>query len=206
MIKAALPRLWHMLLGWGFVGVIYTLTDRLQSAGRVISPSLIDRLIAFNPHAIWLYLSFFIMIPLAYLLAPTERVKGLARAMQFSALGAGVVYVAWPTTMVYPLDHGTSLSSSVLSALAQFDSKQNCLPSLHMALTVLAVWAVGDAKHKVRTLFFTLWAVAIAFSILQLRRHLLIDLVCGALLALAALWFAPRIGLVRWRAARREVR
>jgi hypothetical protein len=196
MIKVILPRLWHMLLGWGCVGVVYNLTDRFQSEGTVISPSLIDRLIPFSPHAIWLYLSFFIMIPLAYLLAPIERVKGLALAMQLTAIGAGVVYVLWPTTMAYPLDHGTTLSSDVLSALTQFDSRQNCLPSLHMALTVLAVWAVRNERHKVRTVLFILWAAAIAFSILQLRRHLSIDLVSGALLALVSTWFVERMGLI----------
>ncbi|MDR6919002.1 membrane-associated phospholipid phosphatase [Pseudomonas sp. 3296] len=204
MIKVILPRLWHMLLGWGCVGVVYNLTDRFQSEGTVISPSLIDRLIPFSPHAIWLYLSFFIMIPLAYLLAPIERVKGLALAMQLTAIGAGGVYVLWPTTMVYPLDHGTTLSSDVLSTLTQYDSKQNCLPSLHMALTVLAVWAVRNARHKVRTVLFILWAAAIAFSILQLRRHLSIDLVSGALLALVAAWLVERMALTRYRAVRGE--
>lgn len=198
-------RLWQMLLGWGSVGVVYNLSDRLQGAGTVISPSLIDRLIPFSPHAIWLYLSFFLLIPAAYLLAPMERVKGLARAMQLTALGAGVVYLAWPTTMVYPLDQGTSLSSTLLSALAQVDSRQNCLPSLHMALTVLAVWALGDARHKVRTAFFIVWALAIGFSILQLRRHLLVDLVSGALLAWMAGWLVQRMGLMRYRAVRGEV-
>ena len=205
MIKSVFPRLWQMLLGWGSVGVVYNLSDRLQGAGTVISPSLIDRLIPFSPHAIWLYLSFFLLIPSAYLLAPMERVKGLARAMQLTALGAGVVYFSWPTTMVYPFDQGTTLSSTVLSALAQVDSRQNCLPSLHMALTVLAVWAVGDGKHKVRTAFFVVWAVAIGFSILQLRRHLLIDLVSGAQLAWVVGWLVQRMGLIRYRAVRGEM-
>jgi len=205
MIKTNLPRWWYMLLGWGTVGFVYNLTDRLQGPGTVILPSLIDRLIPFTPHAIWLYLSFFLLIPLAYLFAPMERVKVLAKAMQLTALGAGVVYVAWPTTMVYPIDHGTTLSSAVLSVLAQVDSRQNCMPSLHMALTVLAVWAVGDGKQKVRTAFFVIWAIAIGFSILQLRRHLLIDLVSGALWALVAVWLAQRAGLVRCRAVRGEV-
>jgi hypothetical protein len=191
-----------MLLGWGGVGVVYNLTDRFQGAGTVIPPSLIDRLIPFSPQAIWLYLSFFIMIPLVYLLAPIERVKGLALAMQLTAMGAGAVYVLWPTTMLYPLDHGTTLSSDVLSALTQLDSKQNCLPSLHMALTVLAVWAVRDARHKVRTMLFILWAAAIAFSILQLRRHLSIDLVSGALLALVVGWYVERMGFFRYCAVR----
>jgi membrane-associated phospholipid phosphatase len=42
-----------------------------------------------------------------------------------------------------------------------------------------------------------LWALAIAFSILQLRRHLLVDLASGALLAFLAGWLAQRIE--NWR-------
>ncbi|MDW5498641.1 phosphatase PAP2 family protein [Serratia proteamaculans] len=185
-------RLWQMLLGWGWVGVVYSCTDRLQGAGTLLPPSAIDRWIPFSPAAIWLYLSFFIIIPLGYLLAPIPRVRWLRGAMQLSALGAGAVYLLWPTTMVYPQDHGVGLSSKLLAALTQVDSLQNCLPSLHMALTVLAVWALSDRQRKVRTALLMLWALAIAFSILQLRRHLLVDLVSGALLAFLAGWLVQR--------------
>ena len=179
-------RAWHLLVGWGSVGVIYTLTDHLQGPGRIITPSAIDRVITFSPHAIWLYLSFFIVIPVGYLLAPLERVRWLSLAMRLTALGAGFVYLVWPTTLAYPLDPGTSLSSTMLLALIQVDSAQNCLPSLHMALMVLAVWAIGAAKRPLITWVCAIWVVAIGFSILQLHRHLLIDIVSGALLALVA--------------------
>ncbi|CAI0744070.1 PAP2 superfamily [Serratia entomophila] len=192
MMKTLPYRLWQMLLGWGLVGVIYTCTDRLQGAGALIPPSTIDRWIPFNPAAIWLYLSFFIIIPFGYLLAPVGRVRWLAAAMQLTALSAGAVYLLWPTTMTYPADGGTGLSSRLLAALSAVDSRQNCLPSLHMALTVLAVWALSDRRRKLRTALFILWALAIAFSILQLRRHLLIDLVSGALLALFVGWLVQR--------------
>lgn len=197
MMKMLAYRLWQMLLGWGFVGVVYSLTDRLQGSGTLLPPSAIDRWIPFSPMAIWLYLSFFIIIPLGYLLAPMPRVKWLRTAMQLTALGAGAVYLWWPTTMAYPQDSGVGVSSKLLAALTQVDSLQNCLPSLHMALTVLAVWALSDRLRKVRTALLMLWALAIAFSILQLRRHLLVDLASGALLAFLAGWLAQRIE--NWR-------
>jgi membrane-associated phospholipid phosphatase len=192
-MKTILFRLRQMLLGWGFVGVIYSSADRWQGAGHLISPAAIDRWIPFSPAAVWLYLSFFILIPLGYLLAPAHRVKWLATAMQLTALGAGAIYLLWPTTMAYPVDSGTGLSSEVLAALIGVDSAQNCLPSLHMALTVLAVWALSDRQRKVRTVLLLVWAAAIAVSILQLRRHLFVDLASGALLALLAGWLALHI-------------
>ncbi|BEO42841.1 acid phosphatase [Serratia marcescens] len=204
-MKSALFRLWHMLLGWGTVGIVYNLTDRLQGAGTLLPPSALDRAIPFNPTAIWLYLSFFLIVPAGYLLAPLPRITWLTRAMQLTALGAGAVYLLWPTTMAYPQNDGVGISAQLLAALTRVDSPQNCLPSLHMALTVLAVWALSDGERKVRTALWMLWGAAIAFSILQLRRHLFVDLAGGALLALCAGWLALRMKTLRRRVVKGEM-
>ena len=176
----------QLLLGWGSVGVIYHLVDRLQGAGQVIPPSWVDKMIPFSASAIWLYLSFFLIIPLGYFLAPLNAVRWLARAMQLAALGAGAVYLIWPTTLIAPTDPGAGMASSLLKTLMAVDSAQNCLPSLHITLTMLAVWAVAKSRHTLTTLIFIFWGIAIAFSILQLKRHLFIDLVGGVVLASVA--------------------
>lgn len=204
-MKNALFRLWQMLLGWGTVGIVYNLTDRLQGAGTLLPPSALDRAIPFSPSAIWLYLSFFLIVPAGYLLAPLQRIKWLTLAMQLTALGAGAVYLLWPTTMAYPQNDGVGISAQLLAALIQVDSPQNCLPSLHMALTVLAVWALSDGERKMRTALWMLWGVAIAFSILQLRRHLFVDLAGGVLLALFAGWLALRMQTLRGRVVKGEM-
>lgn len=198
-------RLWHMLLGWGTVGVVYTVADRLQGVGTLLPPLVFDRIIPFSPTAIWFYLSFFLIVPAGYLLAPHQRIKWLTRAMQLTALGAGAVYLLWPTTMVYPQNDGIGISAQLLRVLTQVDSSQNCLPSLHMALVVLVVWALSNSERKVRTALWALWGVAIAFSILQLRRHLFVDLASGALLALFAGWAALRMDTLRRRVVKGEM-
>lgn len=194
-MKEMIYRLWQMLLGWGFVGLIYNSTDRWQGAGYQLTPSWLDRAIPFSPHAIWLYLSFFLIVPLCYLLCPLSRIKWLRSSMQLAAIVAGAIYLLWPTTMDYPVDQGGSLSSTMLAALIGIDSKQNCLPSLHIALTALAVWAVADSRKKWRSVLLSVWGLAIAFSILQLRRHLLVDLLSGAVLAMAVGYACQH---VRW--------
>ncbi|QDX99087.1 inositol phosphorylceramide synthase [Pectobacterium carotovorum subsp. carotovorum] len=178
-----LLRLKALLFGWGTVGVVYQLSAQFQGQGTVLPTSLVDEWISFSASAIWLYLSFFIIVPLSYLSCPMVRLAGLRQATQLTAVMAGVVYLIFPTTMVYPQVVGDDLSTHALQLLLRIDSPQNCLPSLHMALTVLAVWAMSDGQQKVKTGFYLLWGVAIAFSILQLRRHLFIDLVTGAMLA-----------------------
>ncbi|WP_422762877.1 phosphatase PAP2 family protein [Pectobacterium zantedeschiae] len=178
-----LLRLKALLFGWGSVGVVYQLSAQFQGQGTVLPPSIVDEWIPFSPSAIWLYLSFFIIIPLSYLSCPMTRLAGLRRATQLTALIAGIVYLTFPTTMTYPQVVGDDLSARLLQLLQRIDSPQNCLPSLHIALTVLAVWAMSDSQQKVKTGLYLLWGAAIAFSILQLRRHLFIDLVTGAMLA-----------------------
>ncbi|EEZ4383734.1 MULTISPECIES: phosphatase PAP2 family protein [Escherichia] len=183
-----LLRLKQMLLGWGTVGVIYNLSDYLQGQGYQLTPSVIDNLIAFSPSAVWLYVSFFILVPLGYLSTPLSHLRWLAHSTQLSALVAGMIYLLWPTTMQYPSFGQSGISAGALNGLIAIDSSQNCFPSLHAALTLLAVWAIAKKGSCWLTLMSVVWAIAIAFSILQLRRHLFIDLVGGALLASVCGW------------------
>ncbi|SQI36117.1 PAP2 superfamily [Leminorella richardii] len=187
-----LERLKFMLIGWGTVGVVYTLSDRLQGEGFRLTPWRIDSLIPFSSGAVWLYLSFFLIVPLGYLLTPPTRLRWLSRAMQLSALGAGAVYLLWPTTIDYPQYTGEGFTRTLVDALLTVDSSQNCFPSLHVALTMLAVWAIAQRRQTFLTVASVVWAVAIAFSILQLRRHLFIDLLGGAILVWGCGWLAVR--------------
>lgn len=188
----ALFRLKHMLLGWGCVGLIYNTADRWQGVGQVLQPGPIDQLIPFDPAGVWLYLSFFLLIPAAYFASPEKRLLWLRTAFQLAALTAGAIFLAWPTTLNYPAAPGSSLSSTLLAALSQVDSVQNCFPSLHMALTVLAIWALHDEQRPAKNALFWLWGLGIAFSIIQLRRHLFIDLAAGTGLGLAVGWLCRR--------------
>lgn len=186
-------RLKALLLGWGSVGVVYAATDVLQHAGYKLPPMWVDTLMDFSPSAIWLYLSFFILIPLGYFLTPLSQVKCLMRATQLAALFAGAIYLAWPSTMDYPTVSGEGVSVDMLRLLLAVDSPQNCFPSLHMALTLLMVWGISQRGQWHYTLGTMIWGAAIAVSILQLRRHLFIDLLGGTALALLAGVLAVKI-------------
>lgn len=201
-MNAIKPRLWHMLLGWGAVGVAYALSDRLQGKGYHLTPMAIDSSIPFSPSAIWLYLSFFLLVPLGYLLVPRDRLRWLTCAMQLSALGAGVIYLLWPTTLHYPTYSSDGSASQLLTWLISVDSPQNCFPSLHAALTLLSVWAIAARRQGVLTVASLVWALAIGYSILQLRRHLFIDLLGGGMLAWGCGWLTLR--LERRRTLHRE--
>ena len=179
-------RLLHLLAGWGSVGLVYFSCDLLQGQGVLLPETALDRAIAYSDTAIWLYLSFFILIPYAYLVADAARVRWLARAMALSALACGVVFLLYPTTLAYPpVGEGNAWSTQLLRQLQAADSAQNCLPSLHGALTLLCVWALCDKRHLLRSVLTVLLGVAICYAIIALRRHVSIDLAAGLFVGIA---------------------
>ena len=179
-------RLLYLLAGWGSVGLVYFSSDLLQGQGVILPETVIDRAIAYSDAAIWLYLSFFVLIPYTYLVVSPARVRWLARAMAVSAVICGVVFLLYPTTLAYPpVGDGMGWSTQVLRMLQTMDSTQNCLPSLHGALTLLCAWALFERERPMRSLLAVLLTLGICYAIIALRRHVSIDLGAGLLVGLA---------------------
>ena len=185
-------RIGMMLAGWGAVGLCYAAGRLTLRVPYVLRESMLDRLVAFNASAIWLYLSFFLIVPAAYLVAAPERLKPLTRAMQLSAAVAGIVFVIWSTTLVYPAIPSGTTGGIVLGALAASDSSYNCLPSLHGALTLQCVVALWQQERPWRNAVVLVWGLAVMWSVVAARRHLSIDLGAGMMLGAACAWFAAR--------------
>ncbi|MGF6245209.1 hypothetical protein P3T42_006987 [Paraburkholderia sp. GAS38] len=196
-----LARLRFMLLGWGAVGVAYT-TGRVLSGTPILLPeTALDRLIPFNPAGVWLYLSFFLLVPLAFLTTDAARVPRLARAMQLCAVVSAVIFVLWPTTLHYPPIPSGAAGASLLDGLIASDSAQNCFPSLHGALTLLCVAALCSRRRPVASVLAVLWGFGIGWSVIQTRRHLAIDLGAGMLLGCASGWLVAHLSRLRDRRA-----
>jgi hypothetical protein len=179
-------RLKHMLLGWGCVGLVYFSTGHLEGRAVALPETALDRMIAYNPGAIWLYMSFFVLIPYTYLAGPAARVAWLARSMQLCAVLAGVAFVLYPTTLQYPrAGQIEGAGGQVLALLLAQDSPRNCLPSLHGGLTLLCVWALLERARPLRSACAIALGVAICYSIIALRRHVALDLAAGLAAGLA---------------------
>jgi membrane-associated phospholipid phosphatase len=193
-MKPYLQRMRAIALGWGAVGLVYSSSSILQRQGIVLQESALDRMIPYDPHGVWLYLSFFVLIPLTYASIELRRVPWLTRAMQLCALVCMMVFMLWPTTLVFPPITGDSISDAAMRLLAAGDTTQNCLPSLHGALTLLCAWALLDRGRPWRSLLAVLWGLGIAYATVQTRRHLSMDLAAGMLLGLICGYVSQR----RW--------
>ncbi|MBN3751635.1 inositol phosphorylceramide synthase [Paraburkholderia sp. Tr-20389] len=185
-------RIGLMLAGWGTVGLCYSVGRLTPHVAHVLNEGILDTLVPFDASAVWLYLSFFLLVPAAYLFAAPDRLTPLTRSMQLSAAVAGAVFLAWPTTIVYPAIPPATIGGTVLTALAGADSPRNCLPSLHGALTLLCVVALWERKRPWRNAAVLVWGLAVMWSVVAARRHLSIDLGAGVMLGAVCSWFATR--------------
>ena len=192
-----------MAAGWGAIGVVYTISGlRGAEVAYVLTPSAIDLWFTFSPSAIWAYMSFFLFVPLGFYCTPPNRVKWLCSVMAVSALGAGIVFATFPTTMTVPAVTQEGLSAEALKLLMRYDAVVNCLPSLHVTLTTLVLVSLWETGRLWRNALVTTWAAVIAISILPLHRHQFVDFLAG--LALAMLACVVVAGMTQYRIARRE--
>ncbi len=136
-------RLRHMALGWCSVGLVYGICGALQGVGTVVPETALDRAIPFSTSGIWLYVSFFALIPagvsagrhVAPALAGTRHADERARERRCVSL--------WPTTLHYPPLTDASLPGSVQRMLIAHGLEPELPASLHGALTLLSVWALA---------------------------------------------------------------
>lgn len=177
-------RLIHMLWSWGTVGLIYGTTRFMPGERWLIPETWVETRIPFSASGIWLYLAFFLFVPWAFFTAPENRIYHLRYAIQISAIISGIIFILFPTSLSYPTLPTDSIHATALHILLMVDTTQNCLPSLHAALTLLALTSLWDWKKRWQNLLYLSIAIAIGFSIIQLRRHLFIDVTAGLLVGL----------------------
>jgi len=185
-----LRALYEMILGWGTVGLVYLGLGWRDSQPVTIPELWLDHQLSFAPTAIWMYLSFFILIPYTYFSVHPNTLCRLRYSMQISALVSGLFFFLLPTQLNYPPINQQGISADLLKVLIGIDSHQNCFPSLHASLTTICVIMLCDKEKKVRSLLFLVLGVAIGISIIKLRRHLTIDVGAGILVGVVAYYLS----------------
>ena len=184
----------QLFWAWAFVGCCYTLASVWPNTVQpwVIQPSFIDKAIGFQ--ALWLpvYVSFFVFIPYGFFTLPSGQLPVLRTAFQTCGVVSALIFILFPTTLVYPDASTAKLGAGAWWAWwHQMDTPQNCLPSLHASLTTMVWLAIlrssPQAACKQRVLM-SVWYGLILFSILACKRHFALDVVAG--MALGGVCFA----------------
>ena len=97
---------------------------------RVMPATALDRLIAFQPGALLLYLSLYLYIPIAPWLLDNKRdLNACCLALSGLCLVGLVIFFFWPTAIPRP-------DSANYRPLIAIDKPRNVFPSLHAAFAV----------------------------------------------------------------------
>jgi membrane-associated phospholipid phosphatase len=180
----------HAAVG-GWIALIYYGPQVWPLFDAVPAPVLpMDRWIPFQPAWALVYQSVFIVHTFALWL-PRDREAVKCYALKLAGVFAcgAVVFWLYPTLSPRPAQSGSLLHDWLIAAV---DGPRNAFPSLHAAMGLLAVAAVGAHLRACRVspwwrIALAVWWIALLYSTLATRQHRLLDLLAGILLGLLAL-------------------
>jgi membrane-associated phospholipid phosphatase len=187
-----------------FLGYFHTLRHPVHPV-FVMPTTALDALVPFQPQALAAYVSLWLYVGLApgMLLRLRDLVAyGLwAAAMCFCGL---LIFYFWPTAVPPPdVEVGRYPGFALLQGV---DAAGNACPSLHVAAAVFtALWVerlmrIVGAPAWLRLLNLV-WMLAIAWSTVAIRQHVVLDTLAGAalgaLFAGLSIWLNPWLGQAR---------
>lgn len=172
-----------------FAGYFMTLRCHLFPA-TVMPSTRLDQFIGFHPSALIPYVSLWAYVPLApALLDQSETLLGYLWTATGISVTGFATFIFMPT--MTPRAHVDWATHPAFEFLKSADHSHNACPSLHAAFAVLtALWLdkslreIGPAG-RVRLLNLA-WCLAILYSTLATKQHVVVDVLAGTALAISA--------------------
>ena len=185
------------LLGAFTVGylIFYTYPNLFPlSPPRYLPLLAIDRQTPFLPWTFVIYTSDYVLIllPFFWLKAPAAF-NAYARMLFAVLIGCGLFFLFLPTA--YPRPPYPKVDNLLIAGLMNFiaaaDNPTNSFPSMHVALTGAASWAVRVFGRRIHLLFW-IWTLAVFASTMTTKQHYFVDILGGiaVMVSIAALEWA----------------
>jgi membrane-associated phospholipid phosphatase len=185
------PRFWLKAIGTTafmtlfFMVYIHLLKNPARSV-YTMPLTVVDEWIPFQGWAVLLYVSLwvYVSLPVALMVSARDVMAFGWRIALLCLIGLACFYL-WPTAV--PPAHIDWALYPGLSVLKGVDAAGNACPSLHVATAVFsACWlhwmAPGIGAGRRWRMVNALWCVAIAYSTVAIRQHVVLDVCSGALL------------------------
>lgn len=171
-----------------FFGYLYLLKNPVFPV-TVMPLTGLDKLIAFRPEALYLYLSLwlYVSLPPAFLETKPELYSFL-RYVGALCLAGMACFLGWPTA-VPPSDVAWH-DFPGFSWLKGVDDAGNACPSLHVATAVFSgIWldrliSEADSPNALKAINWV-WCLGIVYSTLAVKQHVVVDVLAGGLLGIA---------------------
>ncbi len=135
--------------------------------------------------------------PLYFIITDDKKaIKTLAYGLLLIYVIALPFYLFFPVTNVYTFYGAESALETVIPSVESFfysvTTLNNCLPSLHVAMTLLIAKSVSVAKNKRYAYFTYFCAVSVILSVIYLAIHWITDVICGVLLAFGVFYLQKK--------------
>jgi ketosteroid isomerase-like protein len=154
----------------------------------VMTESAFDAWFGFAPRAVWIYLSLFLLMPIAPMQMQTRRQLGrYALGVVTMSLSADLLFLFWPTIVIRPVDE---VGSSLYASLAILDLPLNAFPSLHAAMAVYSALCCEQIFSQIRRpllwrIIIWSWVMIIIWAMLATKQHVALDAIGGIVLGVA---------------------
>ncbi|MEF8879405.1 MAG: phosphatase PAP2 family protein [Candidatus Thermoplasmatota archaeon] len=128
-----------------------------------------------------------------YLLLKNDKkaMKNLAWGLLLIYIFALPFYLLLPITNVYTFYNIDSALETAIPGIEQFfynaTTYNNCLPSLHTAVSILIAYVGGFTGNKKYALFTKTCMILVITAVIYLSIHWLLDVIAGVALALAVI-------------------
>jgi len=183
-----------------FFVAYFHLLHHPEHAVTSVPLTALDRIIPFEPAALFVYLTLWLYVGAGPGLQPNLRAL-VAYGVWIGGLCAAglVIFLIWPTNV--PSTGVDPSQYAGFSMLRGVDAAGNAFPSMHVATATFTMFRLQDVWRRigapvlVQVVDLT-WCSAIVLSTLFIKQHVVLDVISGALLgasfAVASLC-APRL-------------
>jgi len=146
--------------------------------------------IAVYPFTLWFSPAYFLITD------NKKAMKTLAYGLLLIYIIALPFYLFMPITNVYTHYNVNSALESVIPSVENFfyttTTYNNCLPSLHTAMTILIAYTVGLTGNRKLTYFTYFSMISVIISVIYLSIHWITDVITGALLAIGVIFILKK--------------
>lgn len=169
-----------------FAGYFLTLHCHLFPV-TVMPATRLDQWIGFHPSALIPYVSLWLYVPLApALIERLDTLLGYLWTATAVSLTGFLIFILWPT--MTPRAHVDWAQHPAFGFLKNVDHSHNACPSLHAAFAVLTVLWLDKSLREIGPaagprLLNALWCLAIVYSTLATKQHVVVDILAGTALA-----------------------
>lgn len=160
----------------------YSIVSHLPLNRKVIPFILGEQFIPFLQWTLLIYLSAFVQTLVVMRYMPPPFLRKASLVLSCAVIVGLVVFILFPIR--YPREFFTS-NSALLQYFQQVDKDGNCLPSLHVFITICFSYCYSIIeKSRMRRTLMWLWTALIILSVLTTKQHYLVDVFGGIVLSI----------------------